>query len=288
MAQLNGIISKLNGSAGNLTFRQVSDKTVVSEKIVRTTKRYTQRQQRVHLRLPNQIHMYQCLSQAISGSFESSSGGMNCYNKFVHVNSVSTPVFLTRGEVAGGACVAAHYQITDGSLSTIKVMLCDTAALTDIALGNLVIDADTTIAEFSNAVVNNNTGYIYGDNITFVSVRQTVNAVTGIPYCYAYAWSVTLNRISDAKLWNCCGNEGFCSVDCFLARNMPDSGCADAGNAGCLFSWIHTRIKDNKLLISKQWLEGFNPLLDDYTGDEAYERAVATYGGEVKRNMSLT
>ena len=37
MAILTGIISKLNGSAGNLTFKQLGGKTVVSEKISSTT-----------------------------------------------------------------------------------------------------------------------------------------------------------------------------------------------------------------------------------------------------------
>ena len=37
MARLTGIISKLNGSAGNLTFRQNGGQTVVSEKITQTT-----------------------------------------------------------------------------------------------------------------------------------------------------------------------------------------------------------------------------------------------------------
>ena len=37
MAILKGIISKLNGSAGNLTFKQLGGKTVVSEKISSTT-----------------------------------------------------------------------------------------------------------------------------------------------------------------------------------------------------------------------------------------------------------
>ena len=44
MARLTGIISKLNGSAGNLTFRQKSGKTIVSEKITQTTNAKTELQ----------------------------------------------------------------------------------------------------------------------------------------------------------------------------------------------------------------------------------------------------
>ena len=41
MAILNGILSKLNGSAGSLTFKQVDGKTVVSEKVTAVKKSNT-------------------------------------------------------------------------------------------------------------------------------------------------------------------------------------------------------------------------------------------------------
>ncbi|MCI6830320.1 MAG: hypothetical protein MR924_13900 [Prevotella sp.] len=41
MAILNGIIKKLNGSAGSLTFKQVNGQTVVSEKVTAVKKSNT-------------------------------------------------------------------------------------------------------------------------------------------------------------------------------------------------------------------------------------------------------
>ena len=46
MAILNGILSKLNGSAGSLTFKQVNGKTVVSEKATTVRNAKTPQQQR--------------------------------------------------------------------------------------------------------------------------------------------------------------------------------------------------------------------------------------------------
>ena len=48
MAILNGILKKLNGSAGSLTFKQVNGQTVVSEKVtaVRNTRTPAQQRQR--------------------------------------------------------------------------------------------------------------------------------------------------------------------------------------------------------------------------------------------------
>ena len=44
MARLTGIISKLKGSAGNLTFRRDRGKTLVSEKVTETTNAKTELQ----------------------------------------------------------------------------------------------------------------------------------------------------------------------------------------------------------------------------------------------------
>ena len=52
MAILKGIISKLNGSAGNLTFKQLGGKTVVSEKISSTTDAKTLPQQKQRIGSP--------------------------------------------------------------------------------------------------------------------------------------------------------------------------------------------------------------------------------------------
>ena len=44
-----------------------------------------------------------------------------------------------------------------------------TQAVTDIDRGDLVNTAETTVAECSNAVVQNKRGYGYGDQITYWS-----------------------------------------------------------------------------------------------------------------------
>lgn len=46
MAILKGIISKMNGSAGSLTFKQTGGQTVVSEKVTQTTDAKTELQQK--------------------------------------------------------------------------------------------------------------------------------------------------------------------------------------------------------------------------------------------------
>ena len=79
MAILNGIISKLNGSAGNLTFKQLGGKTVVSEKISSTTDAKTLPQQKQRMKWANVVRMYKVLRDymklAFGGSGSDSGSG---------------------------------------------------------------------------------------------------------------------------------------------------------------------------------------------------------------------
>ena len=69
MAILNGIISKLNGSAGNLTFKQLGGKTIVSEKISSTTDAKTLPQQKQRMKWANVVRMYKVLRDYMKLAF---------------------------------------------------------------------------------------------------------------------------------------------------------------------------------------------------------------------------
>ena len=92
-----------------------------------------------------------------------------------------TPVYLTKSEVNAGACVVAPYKITNGKLNSIVITGHGSQAVTDIALGSLTINDETTVADFSNAVVQNNKDFEYGDQITDFLLTQHINTVTCTP-----------------------------------------------------------------------------------------------------------
>ena len=58
MAILNGIATKLNGSAGSLTFRRSSGRTIVSEKANEVKNTRTSAQQRHRMKWANVVHVY--------------------------------------------------------------------------------------------------------------------------------------------------------------------------------------------------------------------------------------
>ena len=279
MAILNGIASKLKGSAGSLTFRRSAGRTIVSEKVTEVKISRTEPQQRHRTKWANVVQMYKGIRPLLNFGFESRPKNLSDYNMFVKVNMQQTPVYLTKQKVAGGACVAAPYQITQGSLPAIVVTGTGQNGVTDILLSENITNA-TTVAQFAQDVVQNNADYRYGDQISFFLVKQKVNADTGIPYCQFAAVKVVLDATNDDTLTSVTGgSNGFHSVDGKLGHS---------GNDGdCVYCWVHSRKSSNgRTLVSSQTLIDANSILSEYQGDAAYTLASSSYGQSISAFLS--
>ena len=274
MAILNGILKKLNGSAGSLTFKQVNGQTVVSEKATTVKNSRTPAQQRQRTKWGNVVQMYKGICPLINYGYEAKPAGCSDYNMFMKANMKLTDIYLTRDEVAGGGCIAAPYQLTQGTLPSIVTSGEGDNVRTDISLGDLTINTETTVKDFAQAVVSNNADYDYGDQIAFFDVLQKVNAVSMIPYCQFSATNVVLDKASEVKLWDLVNKHGFASSsDGFLMHAE--------GEGNGVYGWVHSRKGASKTLVSTQVLIDNNAeMLAEYSGDNAYKRSVKTYGGE--------
>ena len=145
------------------------------------------------------------------------------------------------------------------------------SSATDIYLGSLSIGASTTVGEFSQAVVNNNPDYKYGDQISYFEITQKTNAETGIPYCQFSASKVILDAADTSVLWDVAGRSGFYGQDSML-------GHYGANFVGA-FGWVHSRKSNGKTLVSSQSLVAVNDaVLAQYQGDMAFNLASSSYG----------
>lgn len=271
MAKFSGLLRKQIGSIGDLTFKQVNGVTIVSEKITQMTNPRTDGQMRTRTRWNNIVAMYKGIRPLLNKGFENKAAGLSDFNMFMKMNMQKEPVYLTKQAVAGGACVATAYQISQGSLPAIVLTGTGQNVKTDIRLGGESITANTTVAQFAAAVVQNNPDYRYGDQISFFLVKQMVNAETGIPYCQFSATKVVLDAANTEKLADVTGNShGFASADGLLAHVGNDNDCA--------YGWVHTRKSNGKLLVSSQSLISANSKESEYKGDAAYNLARSSYG----------
>lgn len=272
MAKFTGLLRKQVGSIGDLTFKQVGGVTIVSEKITQMTNPRTDAQMRVRTRWNNIVAMYKGIRPLLNRGFESKAAGLSDFNMFMKMNMQKTPVYLTKQQVAGGACVAAPYQITQGSIPAIVLSGTGNGTKTDIYLGSLTISGTTTVAQFSQAVVENNADYRYGDQISFFRIQQKTNEETGIPYCQFSASKVVLDAAdTTTKLWDIVNRVGFASSDSCLGHNESNFEGA--------FGWVHSRKSSGKTLVSSQSLVAVNAtLLAEHQGELAYNLSKSSYG----------
>ncbi len=270
MAKFTGLLRKQVGSIGDLTFKQVNGMTIVSEKITQMTNPRSDGQMRVRTRWNNIVANFKAIRPKLKKGFETKPAGLSDFNMFMKMNMQKEPVYLTKQNVAGGACVAAPYQITQGSLPAIVTTGTGQSVSTDISLGVVTISANTTVAEFAQAVVANNPTYQYGDQITFFLVRQYVNAETSVPYVAVSSSKVVLDAADTTPLWDIVQRNGFSSADGVLSHTGNDGDCC--------FCWVHSRKINGKLLISSQTLVSANTKLAEYQGELAYNLARSSYG----------
>ncbi len=275
MGKLNGIISKLSGSAGNITFKRRMGETVVSEKVTQVRNPRSNAQMQTRTRWGNIIAVYKGIRPLLNYGFENKPRNLSDYNMFVKVNMQRTPIYLTKQSIAGGACIATAYQITQGSLPSIVTSGSGQNITTDISLGSDGISASPTVAQFARMVVTNNEQYQYGDQISFFLVKQKVNAETEIPYCVFSASKVILDSAdTETKLWDIVNKNGFSAQDGCLGHSGNDGDCA--------FCWVHSRKMDGKTLVSTQSLVANNSKEAEYKGDLAYNLAKSSFGVSVE------
>lgn len=269
----------MQGSVGLYTYRFTKDGYIVSEKVkAKGVGQKTLRQCMVNMRISNLAHLYQSFGKALEGAFENIPKNQNAHSAFMKANFESIPVYLTKAASDFGACVATPVQISRGSLPTINVVE-GQIPRTTLVLGNLVIDANTTIAQFSQAVLAN-PYFENGDQLSFFSLIQgsrTFGELQGIPVVTNNRYEVTLDiHDNDHKLYDFVGAYGFATV---ADGGVNYLGCSVAPATGA-YAWVHSRGTGEDLRVSTQFLIANNAeVIAEWTGALALEKAANSYGG---------
>lgn len=276
MGIASGISSQLSGKVGMVVFRQMKNgKTVVFEnRRKKGVPRRSEKQMRVRMQWGNLGAIYTQFHETLKRGFEGIGNRMSDYNAFMQSNIGLCKVYIPKKMHLNGGCVLAPYQITRGKLPSIDYNLNgDNVLVTDVALGGLVITADTTVAEFSAAVMACNDYYEEGDQLTFFYGKQTVDAVTGTPRARINGFKVVLDTENVMKLWDVVSELGFKTVDGHLGMSQAAEECAAA--------WIHSReaMSGGEIKVSTQYLWVDSSVLESYQNDRAFQASADSYGG---------
>ena len=274
MAKIFGVNTKIRGKVGEYIYRQTKVGTVVSEAPVKpVTPRRSQQQMNIRTQWANLGAIYKQFDSMLRRGFEELPPHMSVYNAFIQANLGVVKVYITKTMRLNGGSILAPYQITRGSLPSISMAKnASNILVSSVRLGTLSITATTTVAQFSQAVIDNNTSFLEGDQLTFFHGRQTIDTVTRTPRATITGYKVVLNTADDTPLWNVVDRIGFSVADnCLATSEQITNGAA---------VWVHSReTADNALKVSTQFFFVENSALATYQSNSAILASVNSYGG---------
>ena len=215
MAKTSGFLSETRGKLNDsFQTRQTVNGTILARSPRKaSTPRRSEKQMFMRCQLSNVAANHQLYNDRLLLAFEGKPSGVSVYNMMIQVNYGVSPVFITKQERLNGGCVVADYQFCRGSLTSIAVeKKANGVVMSDIALGGLVIGAETTVAQLAAAVIANNAGWEEHDQITFFHAKQTRDAFSGVPRATMDSWKVVLDKNDETALLTQVSALGFTSV----------------------------------------------------------------------------
>lgn len=279
MARATDFLSQTSGKLDEMfQTRQTDHGTILARNPKRRgMTRRSEKQANTRCQLANVSANYQLFRCKKMQSFEGKEAGQNDFNIFVQVNYDRNPVFITKQDRKCGGCVLGNYQYSLGSLNPIAISLNAGGVLvTNIGLGSLVIDANTTVGEFSAAVLANNKDWQADDQLTFFYAEQMVDS-EGVPRASMDPYRMVMSTTDQTKLWNVVSALGFSSVAAAGTGYVLGMGIA-LSNAGG--SWIHSRNDgDGGKQVSTQRMKVVSDILASYQGEAAFLASAKSYGG---------
>lgn len=272
-------IGRATGSMGGITYRTIGGETISSQKRGKSSTKPSYAQATNIVSWANAVNFWQAFNGNDRPSYEGRRPRVSDFNEFIAA-SRRTPVYLTRSQAQQGGCVVAPYNVTRGSLASIEVVTSGSNGEvgTDISLGSLTVGESTTIKQISDAIINNNEGFVNGDAIVCFVARQSTNTVTGVPYTVIDEFKLTLDQTDNETLVS----EFDPNLEVFTTMSGSDKlGMSQAVNGGVVY--IHTRLTTEGTKVSTQSFVVNNTLLVSFTTDTARNSAIASYGGSLQR-----
>ena len=278
MAKFHGFIKgDMKGNAGQLSFRQQDGMTIVSGRIYNNKSAgygasYAQREQRI--RLAGLVNLYKALAAFEKKAWEGKPARVSDYNMFVKKNLSAANVYFTKEQASLGACYPMRCLVAQGSMSPIALTWITEDIVSDLALGEFVVESQATVGDLSAAIIDNNYGYKQGDKITFGLCRIVWLQVgeTRFPSVQTEYIELTLDTTSEALVGEVCSSAhaSFSNADGKLTITAVGDACVI----------VHTREENNKLLCSTQnmVLQVRSGATQPYSTDEAKEAAAQSYG----------
>lgn len=277
MAKLiNGLLGNSRNKIGSIVTYVSKGQQIARSKAANISNPRTASQMTQRIKLSNVVGMYRANKGWMDRyAFENKPTRWSVFNAFVSANLSASLVALTKQEAAAGACVVAPYKMTDGSLPQIQIneLVEQGVFTTDLFIGDLVIDAETTIGELSAALIANNNGIVQGMQLSLIENAQEV--INNIPRVVCRAYEFIINS-SDTTLlaekWSSAGLTTY-------TGGTSNAIAYDTMQGETAFTFILSHTYGGKTHVGASYMVLNDPAVyESYTSSTAVDLAIQSYG----------
>lgn len=270
----NAANQQIKGRVGSVTYyvsegRQIARQALNNSNYGKSASR-TEAQQSQRIKWANLVNFYKVCQKWMPKAFEGKKSGQSDYNRLMQVNMPYTDIYLTKSMATVGACVAEDYIISQGTLPSVELVQVTDYWRSNLYVGDLSIDNETTVAEFTSALVENNVNIEVGMQLSFVSLMQTIDNI-GVPRLVCTFYEVTLKADSEELL------RDYLPELCTAVHDGCLSTSRDLGNGA--FAYVVSDLRKGALKVSTQQLITKNSdLITRFSSEQARIAAIESYG----------
>ena len=279
MAKTTDFLSQTSGKlTDQFVTRQTAHGTILARAPRKTSNpRRSEKQANMRCQMANMSANFKLYQGKLKLAWEGKKAGLSEFNCFVASNYDKAPVYITKSMRVAGACVLAESYISSGSLPPIEnTVNGEGFMVSDLRLGSLQIGAETTVADLTIAILQNNQEWEDGDQLTWFYGVQRVDSA-GTPRASLTAEKVVLDTTDETVLYSVVSARGFTSVQGADGGQVLGMSEALVNGGGV---WVHSREKDSgSIRVSSQQMKVVSEVLGQYQTYQAMVESAKSYGG---------
>lgn len=225
----------------------------------------------------NLVAFYRANASWMPKAFENKKATQSDYNKFMSLNAANSRIYLTKEQARQGACVVDSYRMSDGTLQPVDIFPAEQNWVTNLYLTGLdKLDATTTLAAFSNALLSSNAGLRSGDQVSFIRVTQLFNNTTDIPYVQVRAYELLISEQGPGLV------KDFWPIELIALGQEQETKALMVKNNNKQggFAIIVSRTQGGRVLVSPSQITQVNmtDVINQYSSSAALQAAIDSYG----------
>lgn len=225
----------------------------------------------------NLVAFYRANAGWMPKAFENKKATQSDYNKFMSLNAANSRIYLTKEQARQGACVVDSYRVSDGTLQPVDIFPAAKDWVTNLYITGLdKLDATTTVAAFSTALLSSNAGLRSGDQLSFIRVTQLFNNTTDIPYVQVRAYELLINEQGPGLL------KDFWPIELIALGQQQETPALMVKNNNKQggFAIIVSRTQGGRVLVSPSQVTQVNmsDVINQHSSSAALQAAIDSYG----------